>query len=60
VAFDLCLYRTGIDPRQGCDTGGLHGIDLAQLDMRERLVFDWSRQRALPVAFGVGGGYVGR
>ena len=24
--FDLCLYNAGMDPYEGCDTGGLSGV----------------------------------
>jgi acetoin utilization deacetylase AcuC-like enzyme len=56
---DLCLYYAGMDPCEDCSTGGLAGIDEATLAARERLVFDWCRERALPIAFGLGGGYTG-
>ena len=36
--------------------GGGHDVLIAQ---RERIVFDWCRRRALPVAFVLAGGYVG-
>jgi hypothetical protein len=35
------------------------GITREVLAARERLVFEWCRARNLPVAFGLGGGYVG-
>jgi len=59
LKFDLCLYYAGMDPHQGCDTGGLEGIDIAILEARERFVFGWCGAQALPVAFGIGGGYEG-
>ena len=58
-AFDLCLYNAGMDPHQDCPVGGLPGIDATLLARRERLVFDWCRERGLPVAFVLAGGYVG-
>ena len=49
-----------MDPHEDCTTGGLKGIDTQVLRERERLVFDWARSRGVPVAFGIGGGYVSR
>ena len=57
--FDLCLYNAGMDPYQDCGVGGLDGITAEVLAQRERIVFDWCRQRRLPVAFALAGGYVG-
>ncbi len=57
--FDLCLYNAGMDPYEGCDVGGLDGIDTTMLTQREQTVFDWCRQRNLPVAFTMAGGYIG-
>ncbi|MFW0793309.1 hypothetical protein AAFP30_05815 [Gordonia sp. CPCC 205515] len=49
--FDLCLYNAGMDPYEGCVVGGLDGITADVLARRERMVFDWCRQAALPTAF---------
>ncbi|WP_430336278.1 hypothetical protein [Rhodococcus sp. ACT016] len=57
--FDLCLYNAGMDPHQGCDIGGLDGITAEILAQREQIVFDWCRQRSLPIAFVLAGGYIG-
>ena len=57
--FDLCLYNAGMDPSENCDTGGCKGISCEVLAERERLVFDWCRQRAIPIAFVLAGGYLG-
>lgn len=57
--FDLCLYNAGMDTYQGCGIGGLDGITAEVLAQRERIVFDWCRQRSLPVAFVLAGGYIG-
>ena len=57
--FDLCLYNAGMDPFEGCEIGGLTGITSEMLAARERLVFDWCRERELPIAFVLAGGYVG-
>jgi acetoin utilization deacetylase AcuC-like enzyme len=55
--FDLCLYNAGMDPHEHSD-GGLRGITQAILAERERLVFSWCRERAIPVAFVLAGGYL--
>lgn len=57
--FDLCLYNAGMDPFEGCLIGGLEGITRQTIAARERMVFDWCRDRRIPVAFVQAGGYVG-
>ena len=57
--FDLCLYNAGMDPHELCPVGGLAGIDDSVIARRERLVFSWCRERKLPVAFVLAGGYIG-
>jgi len=57
--FDLCLYNAGMDPHEHCPVGGLSGIDQDMLARREKLVFSWCRQKKLPVAFVLAGGYIG-
>ncbi|RVW03663.1 arginase family protein [Rhodococcus spongiicola] len=57
--FDLCLYNAGMDPYERCGIGGLEGVTAEVLEQREQIVFDWCRQRGLPVAFAMAGGYVG-
>ena len=57
--FDLCLYNAGMDPFEGCLTGGMRGITQEVLVKRERMVFSWCRDRGMPVAFVLAGGYVG-
>lgn len=57
--FALCVYNAGMDPHEDCEDGGLFGLDEAVLRTREDLVFDWCRDRGIPVAFTVAGGYVG-
>ena len=57
--FDLCLYNAGMDPFEDCSIGGLAGITREILAERERLVFEWSAERRLPIAFVVAGGYIG-
>lgn len=56
---DLCLYNAGMDPFEGCSTGGLAGITADVLAARERMVFAWCRSRGLPIAFVLAGGYIG-
>lgn len=58
AAFDLCIYYAGMDPFEECYVGGLEGITFALLAERERIVFDWCAKHKLPLAFGLGGGYV--
>jgi len=57
--FDLCLYNAGMDLYENCPTGGMAGITRDVLSRRERLVFEWCRDRRLPIAFVLAGGYVG-
>lgn len=57
--YDLCLYNAGMDPHEGCDIGGLAGITREILAERERMVFAWCRERNVPVAFVLAGGYAG-
>jgi hypothetical protein len=48
-----------MDPFEGCSTGGKKGITREVLAAREEMVFDWCKERRLPVAFVVAGGYAG-
>src|ERR1700761_5121115 len=57
--YDLCLYNAGMDPSEDCSTGGMPGITRQTLTDRERLVFEWCRDRRLPIAFVLAGGYLG-
>lgn len=57
--FDLCLYNAGMDPHVGSAIDGLEGITHELLAERERVVFDWCRQRGIPIAFVLAGGYAG-
>ena len=57
--FDLCLYNAGMDPFEGCITGGMAGISRDILAEREEIVFAWCRRLGIPVAFVLAGGYVG-
>ncbi|MGH8863640.1 MAG: hypothetical protein ACREVZ_03185 [Burkholderiales bacterium] len=58
-SFDLVLYNAGMDPSELCAIGGLAGITQEILAERERMVFEWSCNRRLPIAFVMAGGYVG-
>lgn len=58
-AFALCLYNAGVDPFEGCDIGGLAGVTEEMLAVRDRMVFEWCRQRDIAIAFVLAGGYVG-
>jgi len=57
--FDLVLYNAGMDPHEGCDTGGLRGMTTELLAERETAVFRWAHERGIPVAFVLAGGYHG-
>jgi acetoin utilization deacetylase AcuC-like enzyme len=59
-AFALVLYNAGMDPFERCEIGGLRGMTGGLLAERERTVFRWCRQRGLPVAFVLAGGYTNR
>ncbi|MBA2411018.1 MAG: hypothetical protein H0V62_15075 [Gammaproteobacteria bacterium] len=56
--FELCIYYAGMDPFERCHIGGLSGVNRAMLAEREQLVFSWCREQRIPVAFGIGGGYI--
>jgi acetoin utilization deacetylase AcuC-like enzyme len=56
--FGLCIYNAGMDPHEDCPEGALAGIRDQHLWEREELVFAWCRDRGLPVAFVIAGGYV--
>jgi len=59
LQFDLCLYNAGMDACEDCSIGGQPGISRDVLAQRERTVFEWCRNRRLPIAFVLAGGYVG-
>lgn len=59
-AFALVLYNAGMDPFERCEIGGRWGITAELLAERERTVFHWCRERNLPVAFVLAGGYTNR
>lgn len=57
--FALCLYNAGMDVHQDCKIGGLPGIDDLLITLREEMVFQWCRERGIPVAYAMAGGYTG-
>jgi len=57
--FDLCLYNAGMDPDERCSIGGWQGMTADILRQREECVFTWARERGVPVAFVLAGGYAG-
>jgi acetoin utilization deacetylase AcuC-like enzyme len=56
--FGLCLYNAGMDPHEDCPEGALAGITDEHLRARDEMVFAWCRERELPVAFLMAGGYL--
>jgi acetoin utilization deacetylase AcuC-like enzyme len=58
IQFDLCIYNAGMDPFEGSGIGGMRGITREMLSDREQAVFAWCRERGLPVAFVLAGGYI--
>ena len=56
---DLCIYNAGMDPDERCEVGGLAGIDASILKKREMFVFDWAKNKGVPIAFVLAGGYSG-
>jgi acetoin utilization deacetylase AcuC-like enzyme len=58
-AGDLVIYNAGMDPYEGCDLGGMPGIDGVLLQQREALVTAWIRRHQLNVAACLAGGYNG-
>jgi acetoin utilization deacetylase AcuC-like enzyme len=57
MSLDVVIYNAGMDPHQA-SSGGIPGITFETLAQRERLVFAWARDRLLPVAFTLAGGYL--
>jgi acetoin utilization deacetylase AcuC-like enzyme len=56
---DLVIHNAGMDPHEGCGTGGKHGINNAVLAEREALVAQWLQRTGTPAAFALSGGYRG-
>lgn len=57
--FDLCMYNSGMDADERCEVGGFAGINADVLRQREEMVFSWAKQRGIPIAFVLAGGYCG-
>jgi len=55
----ILIYNAGMDPFEGCSTGGQPGITREVLQSREKLVADWCRENKVPVLFVLAGGYEG-
>ena len=56
VKPDIVLYQAGVDPHEGDRLGRL-SLSNEGLEARDRYVIAQARQRALPVASALGGGY---
>jgi acetoin utilization deacetylase AcuC-like enzyme len=52
----LILYQAGADPFKEDQLGQLK-LSIAGLKRRDELVFRWARERAIPIAATLGGGY---
>lgn len=59
IPFVVCLYFSGMDPHEDCAFGGAAGFTEAVLREREEIVFGWCREKGVPIAYFVGGGYAG-
>jgi acetoin utilization deacetylase AcuC-like enzyme len=55
----LCLYNAGMDPHENCPEGGLAGITAEMLAQREKIVFSFFKEKNIPIAFTLAGGYIG-
>lgn len=53
---DLIIYLAGADPHEGDRLGRLK-LSMAGLAARDRMVLDYARDRAIPVAITMAGGY---
>lgn len=56
VEADFCVFQSGADPYHGDKLGRL-SLTFDGLLRRDRMVLEWCRRRALPVAVTMGGGY---
>lgn len=50
--FDLVLYNAGMDPANT-------GVSANDLELRERMVADWTERRGVGLVFALAGGYTG-
>ena len=53
---ELILYQAGADPFEDDQLGDLK-LTIAGLAERDRLVFEWAKERRIPIAATLGGGY---
>jgi acetoin utilization deacetylase AcuC-like enzyme len=53
---ELILYQAGADPYEHDQLGDLK-LSIAGLAERDRLIFKWTKERQIPVAATLGGGY---
>lgn len=53
---ELILYQAGVDPYQDDQLGALR-LTKAGLGERDQLILQWARQRRIPTAVTLGGGY---
>ena len=56
TAPDMVFYLAGADPHEGDRLGRLKLTD-AGMAQRDQLVFEWAKDRQLPLAFAMAGGY---
>jgi len=56
---ELILYQAGADPYEHDQLGHLK-LTIAGLAERDRLIFQWARERHIPIAATLGGGYAYR
>jgi acetoin utilization deacetylase AcuC-like enzyme len=57
--FDLCIYNAGVDVFEGCDTGGLPGINEEMMRARDTLLASWCAKRGASITTALAGGYLG-
>jgi len=53
---ELILYQAGADPYEQDQLGDLK-LSLEGLKQRDRLIYSWARERNIPIAVTLGGGY---
>ena len=53
---ELILYQAGADPYEDDQLGNL-SLTIAGLARRDRLIYDWTKARNVPIAVTLGGGY---
>ena len=56
---DLIIVNAGMDPHEGCDVGGLRGLDHTVMAERESMIAEWISTTGTPAAFALAGGYRG-